>query len=142
MIAFLIILVFALQAAGMGAGIITLCKHLDGESHQVSAATHQEENHGECCHHDDTSHSDEIENDTGCGSCVDTNIDTSERNEAIKSNDRVSASADLVKAFVAIEVEDFLPSKSIFFGSLAHARGPPPSLPQVAIHIKTTILRI
>lgn len=141
-IAFLSLFVFALQAAGMGVGVITLCKHLDGESHQVSAATHQEESHGECCHHDDASHSDEINANTGCGSCVDTEIDTSERNDAIKSNDRVSASADLAKALVAIEVEDFSPSKSTFRGSLAPARGPPLSLPQVAIHIETTILRI
>lgn len=134
--------VFALQAVGMGSGVITLCKHLDGESHRVSSATHKQKSHGECCHHDEASHSDEIASDSGCGSCIDTEIDTGERNDALKSNDRISASSDLAKALVAIDFVDFSPSESIFCGSLSFARGPPLSLPQVAIHIETTILRI
>ena len=142
LIASLSIFVFALQAAGTGSGVITLCKHLDGESHRVSSATHKQESHGECCHHDEVSHSDEVASDSGCGSCIDTEIDTGDRNEAFKSNDRVSVATDLAKALVAIALDDFSPSKSTLCGSLASARGPPLSLPQVAIHIETTILRI
>ena len=136
------ILSIVIHTALASMGTITFCQHDDGDLHRIISATHEEESHNDCCHHDESSISGESAMVHDCDSCVDTVVDTKDIDKAAYSNARTIIKAAVEQVIAPFELADFIVRSLAPSDEASFSRSLAIRLSPTAVHIETTVLRI